>query len=198
MNDATREQWRDVPGHPSYQASNTGLIRSKEFPHSVMNRWGRLTHRIKKGKVMSMATTHQGYKRVSIMVSGKCVSHAVHRLVALAWISNDNNKPHVNHIDSNPGNNNVGNLEWCSAKENIQHSFKAGRRTSIRPGALCIAKSLAKTRKPIQVADLYTGEETSYPSVSAFGRRIRMHMSSVSYAKRKAGLLNGRYFVMDS
>lgn len=47
----------------------------------------------------------------------------IHRLVALTFIPNTENKPEVNHIDNNPLNNHVKNLEWCTRSENVRHSF---------------------------------------------------------------------------
>ena len=57
------------------------------------------------------------------MNNNKCKvkSCSVHRLVAKEFIENPENKPQVNHIDKNPLNNNISNLEWTTAKENNVH-----------------------------------------------------------------------------
>lgn len=56
----------------------------------------------------------------------KRVDMYIHRLVALAFIPNPENKKFVNHIDTNRSNNHVNNLEWCTSKENNQHSMNLG------------------------------------------------------------------------
>jgi len=51
----------------------------------------------------------------------------IHRLVAIHFIPNIENKPHVNHKDFDVLNNTVNNLEWVTSKENILHSHNNGR-----------------------------------------------------------------------
>lgn len=46
----------------------------------------------------------------------------VHRLVGEAFIPNENNLPEIHHIDGNPKNNNVDNLEWCDRRTNLEQS----------------------------------------------------------------------------
>lgn len=59
------------------------------------------------------------YKIVTIVIQGRQYHLYVHRLVAFMYIPNPQNKPTVNHIDGNPSNNNVKNLEWATHSEQI-------------------------------------------------------------------------------
>ena len=68
----------------------------------------------------------QDYHHVTLNINGKQKRMRVHRLVAEAFIANPNNKPYVNHIDGNRGNNNVENLEWVTPSENTQHAVQTG------------------------------------------------------------------------
>ena len=52
----------------------------------------------------------------------------VHRLVALHFLPNPYQYPHVNHIDGNKENNHVSNIEWCTPEQNAQHALKTGLR----------------------------------------------------------------------
>lgn len=64
-----------------------------------------------------------GYKIVHVTIDGKPHNLVAHRLVAKTYLPNPENKPQVNHIDGNKGNNRVENLEWCTARENAIHAF---------------------------------------------------------------------------
>ena len=70
---------------------------------------------------------HTNYKRVSLSKNGIVTKHQVHRLVARAFISNEWDKPHVNHLDNNGENNWKNNLEWCTHSENMKHAQSQGR-----------------------------------------------------------------------
>jgi hypothetical protein len=102
--------FKSIPNHPNYEASDTGIIRNKT------------TKRHLKGKI-----DMYGYHAVVIKnVYNKKKYPTVHRLVALTFIDNINNYPQVNHIDGNKLNNNIENLEWCTAQHNVQHAYATG------------------------------------------------------------------------
>lgn len=88
------------------------------------------------------------YKSVTATVDGEQRRYYVHRLISEAFIPNTKNKPQVNHIDGNSLNNNIDNLEWVTASENIQHAYDNGlietlSNTNRRCG-LCGSPSMTK------------------------------------------------------
>lgn len=72
----------------------------------------------------------RGYLCVNLYHDRKMRQIRIHRLVALAFIPNPENKPHINHKDGNPQNNDYRNLEWCTPKENVNHAIKVLKRWS--------------------------------------------------------------------
>lgn len=67
-----------------------------------------------------------GYEFVILFNENGYKRHSIYVLVAKHFIDNPNNKPQVNHIDGNKLNNNVDNLEWCTASENQRHALRTG------------------------------------------------------------------------
>lgn len=63
---------------------------------------------------------------VGLRKNSRVTRFLVHRLVATAFIPNPENLPQVNHIDGDPANNCVNNLEWCTGFENMQHAQDSG------------------------------------------------------------------------
>ena len=72
----------------------------------------------------------RGTQHLGRYISGRNGVALIHRLVALAFIPNPENKPMVNHIDSNSKNNVVWNLEWVTARENNYHAILSGSKDS--------------------------------------------------------------------
>ena len=72
------------------------------------------------------STDKDGYRQILLTSSGRRESWRVHRLVARAFLPNPDKLPQINHIDGDKTNNVLSNLEWISAKDNIQHAHRTG------------------------------------------------------------------------
>lgn len=111
------EIWKDIKDYEGiYQVSNLGRVKS-------VDRLDGSNHRLK-GKIKSTSIRPNGYENVILFKNSKRKGHSIHRLVAQAFISNTDNKSEVNHIDENKTNNQASNLEWVTAKENMNHGTR--------------------------------------------------------------------------
>lgn len=105
--------WRAVKGYEGlYAVSNTGQVKS--------------LFRYK--KILKPNVMKRGYCTVELFKGGQSKRLLIHRLVAEAFIPNPDNLPQVNHIDENPMNNSSDNLEWCTAKYNMNYGEGAKTR----------------------------------------------------------------------
>lgn len=102
------EKWKTIQGYNNYSVSNLGNIKNN-----------------KTNKVLKLSFNKQKYAYVWIKRNDNIWKYKrVHRLVTKAFIPNPLNKPCINHLDYNPSNNRVENLEWCSYKENSEYSLE--------------------------------------------------------------------------
>jgi len=89
------------------------------------------TERKVNGRFIEHIVNHNGYEKVGIrVVKNKYKYHAVHRIVAEAFVEKMPGKEFVNHKDRNKRNNKAENLEWVTKSENQLHSIKTGLRTA--------------------------------------------------------------------
>lgn len=96
----------------------------KEFEGYLVDESGNI-YSEKTNKIL-VGNKNTPYHLITISSNGKQYMRKAHRLVAEAFIPNPNNYPMINHKDGNKRNNNVSNLEWCTAKQNSIHSFANG------------------------------------------------------------------------
>lgn len=113
------ELWKNIEGFDGlYEISNFGRIKSN------------FKYRKNSSNIKSLNSFDQkGYVKVGLSYKAKNIKnecHGIHRLVALHFIPNPENKPQVNHKDCNKKNNHVDNLEWVTHSENMKHAWENG------------------------------------------------------------------------
>lgn len=152
-----KEIWKPIDGTDGqYEVSNTGKVRSNNY----------MAHGITKEM---KPWDNGGYLRVSLKIKGKQSNRLVHRLVADAFIANEESKQEVNHKDGDKHNNCVENLEWCTRKENLHHADTTGLRDK---SVEAILDSNKRSQRAIIATNTETGEETYYPSIQSAQRAI--------------------------
>lgn len=105
------EVWKDIEGYEGlYKVSNMGNLYSNYVKRNLQ-----------------LSLDGYGYIQVILRKNSSGKRHLLHRLVAEAFIPNTENKPQVNHIDEDKTNNRADNLEWVTAKENINHGTRTER-----------------------------------------------------------------------
>lgn len=100
------EEWKKIKGYDNYLVSNEGRVKSLQN---------------NKEKILKPVSYKDGYLHVILCKNGKVKNFLIHRLVAQAFIPNPDNLPQVNHKDEDKTNNSVSNLEWCTAKYNLNY-----------------------------------------------------------------------------
>lgn len=158
-----------------YQVANTGDIYS--------NNYGKKKGRFKK---LKQGTHRQGYKLIRLYRNNIWRSFMVHRVVALAFIPNPENKPTVNHKDGNKANNHVDNLEWFTQKEQAAHAYETGLKVGLLGSKHPQSKLTEKEVLEI-VSDINNGH-----TLSDLAKKYNISLSTISsiYHGRNWGWLS--------
>lgn len=125
-------------------------IEGFEDTYQISNK-GRV-HNMNTGRFPNGSYTHDGYNKFVLQKGGKQKRFMVHRLVALHFIPNPENKETVNHKDGNKLNNNVENLEWATRSENELHSFRVLGKVAYQPMKGRFGKEHNRSRSVVQVS----------------------------------------------
>lgn len=128
------DEWRDIVGYEGlYKVHPSGKVSTVE-----RKIWTRVAPAIVKKPYL----TKEGYCMIRLSKDGKSKATGLHRLVAMAFIPNPENKPEVDHIDGNPANNSVENLRWVTPTENrlnpITRIRRSGKNSPVSRKVRCI------------------------------------------------------------
>ncbi len=109
------EEWRKIPGFPSYSASTTGRIRRDTITRG------------KVGGILVQTPRKRGYVKVALCENGVPVTIDVHRLIALTFLGPAPSPQHeVAHGDGVRDHNYLDNLSWKTPEQNNQDKYSHG------------------------------------------------------------------------
>lgn len=155
-NETMTEVWKPIEGYDNYMVSNLGRVKS-----------------LKRG-ILKLIKNKNGYYYISFSKYGKIKTFIVHRLVAEAFLPNPDNKPQVDHINTNRTDNRVENLRWTTYKENNNNQLTKKHFSECRKGKLNY-----KSKKVLQF-DLNGNLIKSWDTVREAERETNIHSSHIS------------------
>lgn len=159
--DLDGEEWKTISNFKNYEISNFGRIKSHNYLGKGATR------------LLSPSFDKKGYLRIALRKDGKSHVKKVHRLVAEAFIPNDEKKPEVNHKDGDKKNNNVNNLEWVTTHENSKHAYSSGLKENNKKWATVLGNTVGKEnlrkyrearKTPVVATRISDGKEFRYES----------------------------------
>lgn len=177
IEDLPNEEWRDAPyGEGLYMVSNYGRIKS-------VNRVSVYTNNPRPDKILKQKNHRNGYKMISFFINKSCLYKTVHRLVALAFIPNPENKETINHKNGIKWDNRVENLEWATYSENGIHAYSVLNRKKC-PSMLGRSGKDHNRSKSVLQFDLNGILIAEYGSQAEAGRVTGINSSNIAVACR--------------
>lgn len=168
-----QEIWKTIKDYENYEVSNFGRIKSLYDNHNT-----------RRDKILKYSVSQDKYQFYRLSKNKLAKNIFAHRLVAVAFIENINNKPQINHIDGNKQNNNVKNLEWCSVSDNLKHSY---RTLGKKPNKTMLGKfgKDCCNSKPVLQYDLQGNFVKEWECISQVERELHINRGQIRFVCRK-------------
>lgn len=176
------EEWKPVVGYEGlYEVSNFGRVRSVDryLPNARKNGL-----RIQKGRMIKLNVGKFGYYRAALSKNGKIKLFCVHRLVAFAFpeiCGEYFEGAQINHKDEDKSNNSGWNLEWVTAKTNINYGTHNARQSKTRQENPWLSK-------PVKMFSLEGVYQDTFHTVAAairfLGKGCVTHISRCASGKK--------------
>ena len=168
--DLYNEIWKDIPGYEGlYQVSSLGRVKGlkRTIYNSLKGDY------LLEERLLKSGYNKNGYESYVLSNSKSKKRMNIHRLVALAFIPNPDDKPCVNHINGIKSDSSIGNLEWCTYSENTKHAFKTGL-MSMTKGEECSWSKL--TEDDVR----YIRENKGIISYSKLSKKYKISTTTIS------------------
>lgn len=174
---------KTIPNFPDYAVSMQGKVYSLKY---------------NKQKEIQIKIDRYGYARVGLWKEGKRYDRTVHQLVAVTFLNQPDGYTQIDHIDRNKLNNDVSNLRWVTAKENIANKTFFQRVEQARINGNMKSKRVAQ----YSLSGIFI---ESYPSIAEAQRQTGItHISDVcqkkiKYDTKRTSVYStyGRWFYME-
>lgn len=156
------------------------FVKIEEFNNYSISNLGNVKND-KTGRILKTYTKPSGYKQVQL--GRKTIPQYIHRLVAKAFIPNDDNKPQVNHKNGDKSDNRVENLEWVTASENdLAYGYT----------------SRIENRKKKIIATNLDGREIIFNSRNETAKYFKCDKSQIAYGRyyKKGNKKNWKFELM--
>ena len=166
-----KEIFKDIIGYESkYQISNLGRVKS------LSRKRNENTNAVIKERILTPDLGKAGYHSICFKINNKREKYLIHRLVAIHFIDNTDNKPQVNHINGIKNDNRVENLEWATISENRKHAYdtglqfgplgeKQGSSKLTEKKILEIKERLKKRERQVDIAMIYNVKQSNISKI---------------------------------
>ena len=147
------------------------------FPNYTISQEGVVTN-ITTNHVKKTWLCKNGYYYIDLQHQGYKTKVPLHRLIALHFIENPENKRTVNHKDGNKTNNSISNLEWATDAENMQHAYSTNLNS--QKHHLKVSSDLAD--------ELFLTRIMKGTTITALAKELELGLTQLSYRIKESAI----------